>query len=108
MTNLGEETGCCGWLLAGQASLKASMCLWSRAKQPGVADIPGGAGLLGSPRGLRVRGSEGSGGEWSGMTTGNALTCQPEKCLHLGDIKVIYEGSPIKVPSAGSCFSWEE
>lgn len=96
------------WLLAGQASLKASMCLLSRAKQPGIADILGGAGLLGSPRGLRDRGSEESGEEWSGMKTENAFICQPGKCLHLGDIEVIYEGSPIKNPSAGSCFSREE
>lgn len=104
MTNLGEETRCSGWLLAQQVSLKASMCLSSRAKQPGIADIPGGAGLLGSPGGLADRGSEGSGEEWSGVKAEIACTCQPGKCLHLGDIKVIYEGSSIKVPSAGSCF----
>lgn len=105
MTNLGEETRCSGWLLAQQVSLKAAMCLSSRAKQAGIAGILGGAGLLRSPRGLGDRGSEGSGEERSGMKAEIAFTCQPGKCLHLGDIKVIYEGSPIKVPSAGSCFS---
>lgn len=53
-------------------------------------------------QGLGHRGSEGSGEEWSGMKAEIALTCQPGKCLQLGDIKVIYEGSPIKV-----CQCWE-
>lgn len=73
------------WLAASTASVSQSISVpVSRAKQPGIADILGGAGLLGCPRGLGDRGSDWSGEEWSRMKI--------EKCLHMPSWEVLAAG----------------
>lgn len=80
MTNLGEETKCCGLLLdkASFSQIIKAMCMSCRAPKHNVLLQLigfGGVGLLGSPRGVRDRVSNSSSTppeEWCGMKSENA------------------------------------